>query len=160
MSLETTHNDHTISYNENNDVWQCRELDLSAKTLSTLKTKINDFDAKERKLGKNGVALLYLGDWKNTDGVKVRATMLNKAMEDGSNHAAVWISYIDSKTREKTGIHALVLDTPENHAVLAEAKNLEADAALLSKKAAAMRQNIKRLTVEELKAMALEVKPE
>lgn len=159
--ITTTHNDRPIHYDETNDEWQCPAVDVKAKTLSALKTKINDFDAKERKLG-TGVVLIKIDGYRFRSSKeiapKVRATMLDK--EATENHAAVWISHLSDGQREKTGIHALALDTPENIAILTEADRIEKQAAADNKRAEKMRADIKRITVDELKAMALEVKPQ
>jgi hypothetical protein len=161
MTLQTTHNDHLILYYEHNDEWKCASLDLSAKTLSALKTKINDFDAKERRLGK-GVVLIHVGGRRYYSGQmiapKVRATMLDK--NDLEKYPTVWISHLEGGQREKVGLHSLIVDTPENVAVLVEADRLEKEAKALEKKAEKMRADIKRVSVEEIKAMALAVKPE
>ena len=62
--IETTHNDHSIRYDEGSDEWTCSAMDLKAKSLSALKAKINDFDAKERKLG-NGVVLIHVNGYRS-----------------------------------------------------------------------------------------------
>lgn len=160
MTIQTTHNEQVCIYSEDSDKWTCSAYDLEAKSLSGLKAKINDFDAKERRLGKDGVALLYLDGFRSRAPQRVRATMLDKGIEEGSKYAAVWISGTEDKTRSKVGIHSLILDTPENIATLKESERISKDANDLLKKAEKMRSDIKRLTVEELKAMALEVKPE
>jgi hypothetical protein len=161
MTIETTHNDHPIRYDESDDEWYCPAMDLKAKTLSALKAKINDFDAKERKLG-NGVVLIHVNGYrfrsKNEIAPKVKATMLDKG--DLDKYPAVWISHVDTKQREKVGLHSLILDTPENIATLEEAFRMEQEAAATVKKAEKMKADIKRVTVEEIKAMALPVKPE
>lgn len=162
MSLQTQHNDHVIWYSEQNDEWEYSALDLSAKTLSALKTKINAFDAKERKLGDNGVELLYIGHRRFSSreplAIKVRATMLDKG--DLERYPVVWISHVETKQREKCGFHSLILNTQENMEVLAEADRLEKEAAAITKKAQAMKEAIPRITVDQVKAMALETKPE
>lgn len=161
MQITTEHNDRKITYTEHSDEWECKELDVKAKTLSALKTKINEVDAAERRLGKNGVILIHVGNYRYHKSVtypKVRATLLDKGERDGYN--AVWITHVDSKSREKVGLHSLILDTPENLATLAEADRIEKEASIMSKKADKMRDSIKRITAEEMKAMALEVKPE
>lgn len=161
MTIETTHNDHPIRYDESGDEWHCPAMDLKAKTLSALKAKINDFDAKERKLG-NGVVLIHINGYrfrsKTEIAPKVKATMLDKG--DLEKYPCVWISHLDTKQREKVGLHSLALDTRENYAALAEADRLEKEAAVMTKRAEKMRAEIKRITVEEIKAMALPVKPE
>lgn len=143
-----------------------RDLEMRSATVWSMmhrirKAKINDFDAKERKLG-NGVVLIHVNGYrfrsKNEIAPKVKATMLDKG--DLDKYPAVWISHVDTKQREKVGLHALALDTPENVATLHEAERIEKEAALMLKKAEKMRADIKRVTVEEIKAMALDVKPE
>ena len=162
MTIETTHNGKRITYGENSDDWSCGEYDLTAKTLSALKAKINDFDAKERKLGKNGVTLLKVGGYRIMSNKeifqRVRATLLDKDIEPGSNHACVWITHLDGQ-REKVILHSLIIDTPENIATLTEADRLKKEGAATIKRAEKMEADIKRLTVEEIKAMALDVKP-
>ena len=161
MTIETNHNDHPIRYDETADEWTCPAMDLKAKTLSALKAKINDFDAKERKLG-NGVVLIHVNGYRYSSqkdiAPKVRATMLDKG--DLDKYPAVWTSHVYTKQREKVGLHALALDTPENVATLHEADRIEKEAALMVNKAVKMRADIKRVTVEEIKAMSLAVKPE
>lgn len=161
--IETSHNEHKIRYNEgHSEDWECPALGLKSKSLAGLKTKLNEFDSKERKLGKNGVLLFKLEDSSfgfRPVGERVRATMLEKGIQDGDNHAVVWVTD-ESGSRSKCGTHALILDTPENMAILEEAKKIDAQSKALKEQAANMRKNIKRITIPELKAMALETKPE
>lgn len=159
--METDHNGHLIRYNEADDKWECRELDLTANCLSALKTKINDFDAKERRLGDKGVELLhvdsYRRNWSREDAAVVRATLLDKEIDFKGNHALVWITDKD-KQRQKVGLHSLMLNTPENIAVLEKAREIETKANLEIKRAQKMVADIPRMTVDQLKALALEVK--
>lgn len=159
-TIQTEHNGHAIKYDEGTDIWLCNGIDANAKTLTALKAKINDFDAKERKLGKDGVLLLKIDGYRYSNDLvqKVRATMLDKDINPGDNYATVWISHLSDKQREKVGLHILCLDTPENLAALAEADRLEKEGAALMKKGEKVRADIPRVTVEQIKAMALAVK--
>lgn len=162
MTIETTHNGKRITLNEEGDFWECREIALEAKSLSALKKKINDFDAVERRLG-SGVVLRKIDNYRSYGAKEaaplVRATMLDKDFEPGATHIAVWISHVDGGQREKVGIHSLILDTPENLAALAEESRLRREADALVKKATQVRDAIPRMTVDQIKALALEVKP-
>lgn len=161
MAIETTHNEHKIIYTHD-DEWRCIALDLEAKTLSGLKKKLNEFDSKERKLGDKGVIVLYMSNYRYTytdkPVSKVRATMLDKGESDNWN--GVWITHIDSGSREKVGLHNLMHDTPENHQTIADAEAMFKEGQAMIRKAEKMKADIPRLTKDEIKAMALEVKPQ
>lgn len=160
MSIEIMHNNNIVRYDESSDEWCCSTLGIKAKTLSALKKKLNEFDAIERKLGKNGVVMLHLGHYRyhSKKGDPVRATMLDK--EDVDKYPCVWVTHVNSKDREKVGLCNLIPNTSENIAILEEALKLETEAKALTDKADKMRRDIKRLSVAEIKAMALDVKPE
>lgn len=48
--IETEHLGFKIVYSDNRDVWFCYELDLDAPILSKLKTKIDAFERRSRKI--------------------------------------------------------------------------------------------------------------
>lgn len=155
MSLNTTHNGHEIKYDENDDEWYCRELEMKAKTLSGLKAKINEADNAERRInGKKGIKFLCLPNYGYRAGeeAEVTATMLD------ANGSAVWIK--DGPTsRKKVGVHELFEDTPEHRALLKKARDLREQASNLSKEADTAVKSIQRLTIDRLKALNLETKP-
>ncbi len=156
--ITTEHKGHTIAYDEDTNKWECRALDMSAPSLKTLQKKIDDFEAKERKLGENGVRLLFISNYRfsNKRYSEVRATMLDKS----EDFHAVWITHISNGQREKVGLHSLMLDTPENRKAIDDAEALEKEAKAMDKKAEKMKADIPRITKEQIKAMALEAKPE
>ena len=161
MMIQTTHNDKIIKYNEDGNKWECPAIDVVGASLSAVKAKINDFDAKERKLGK-GVVLRKIDNYRYGKGDQVplvRATMLDKDFEPDARHIAVWISHVDGGQREKVGLHSLILDTPENLATLKECERLSKEASELTAKELKLRADIPRVTVDQIKALALEVKP-
>lgn len=155
--IVVNHNDLRITYSEIDNEWKCHELGLNAKSLSALRDKINDVDAKERKLG-DGVKLIKLGGYKSNVEL-VMATLLDKPIEAHDRYVAVWVKHVNGGQREKLGFQVLVNDTPENRATLVESARLQKEGYEIVAKAEKMRQDIPRVTVEEIKALALEVKP-
>lgn len=107
--ITTEHNGHQIVYAENEDVWRCWGMDLEAKTLSALKTKMNAADAAARRVGNVRVFIIpsYSGDIE--EGL---VTLL-----EGDGHA--WVvppagkkEVRGRRSRAKTEISSLALDTP------------------------------------------------
>jgi hypothetical protein len=159
--IEIKHNEHSIRYDESSDLWECRSLEMEEKTLSALKTKINEFDAIERRLG-DGVSLFLLegahGYLGLANDIKVRATMLGKEIGFG-NIDGVWVSHIGSKKREKVYLKNLIYDTPRNVMDLRIADDLRKKADELYKESKNMLERIERVTVDGIKKLALETKP-
>lgn len=154
MSINTTHNGHEIGFDESEDTWYCRELELKAKSLSSLKQKINDVDNAERRInGKTGLKFLYLPSygWGREEAKVVTATLLE------GNGSAVWVK--DGSGRKKVGVHELIEDTPDNREKVKQAAALDAQAKELTEQASKLRKSIQRLTIDRLKALNLETKP-
>lgn len=159
MTVSTTYKSHVIVYNEDGNNWRTNgDIDLTASSLTALKKKIDELETVERRLGK-GVELIYLGQRYGTKEIApiCRATMLDN--EDLERYPRVWVSHAD-KTREKVGFHALCLKTQENVDALTKADELDKQAAAIRKQAEATRAGIKRITVDQIKALALETKPQ
>lgn len=121
MSLETTHAGYQIHYSENDDLWRCWELDLDAPSLSALKNKINQWDAKARRLSNIPVLILSQYDRKPSRGT---ATMIDRdggvwcAVETATRHHGV------KSERKKLKPESLILDNPEGRSAIAELQRL------------------------------------
>lgn len=144
--IKTEHAGYEIVYSENGDLWRCWNLEVEAKTLSALKTKINQCLAEARRVDNVRVWKL---DW--SGGPKLYAVTLL----DGEAHA--WVSPVDSldrkgKTRERADFDKLILDTPENRAAIEAWRALERASRAAAIAASEARDAIPRVTVEALKA--------
>jgi hypothetical protein len=149
MAIKTEHNGYEITYSENEDLWRCWTLELEAKTLSALKTKMNKLDADRRRLDMPQV-------WHLTySGPKLKKATL---IEDG----AVWLlAGGDDKRgrqREKVGLENTVIDTPANRQAIEMYVAAEEVARKAQRTAYEMRQAIPRATAADL--MALKVRTE
>ena len=106
--ITTEHNGHQIVYAENEDVWRCWGMELEAKTLTALKTKLNAADAAARRVGNVKVIVLsHYGEF--SMGV---VTLL-----EGEKHA--WVSprvpgekVLGRRSRTKVQLDERALDTP------------------------------------------------
>ncbi len=58
--IGTTYNGHEITFSEGDEVWECRELGLSAPKLSTLKAKLDEIERAARRV--DAVPVYFLGD--------------------------------------------------------------------------------------------------
>lgn len=141
--IETTHNEHKVIYREQTDTWECRPLDLSAKTLSALRTKINKVDADARRIDNIPVLILSYGG-RVTQGV---ATLI-----DGDE---AWVNEKDGNgySRRKHKLNTLIIDGPAMRAAISDARALTKAADEAGERSRAAWAAIKRVTVEDLKAI-------
>lgn len=118
--IETEHNGHHITYSENEDVWRCHALDLDAKTLSALKTKINKIDSESRRVN---VEVVY-PDRHGFGGKKVMTVLATVIDGDG-----VWTLFPEGGMRggrqtklirKKLPISCVAENTPETAAAVAK----------------------------------------
>ncbi len=152
MSIETEHNGHKITYAENEDVWRCWALDLDAKTLGALRTKINKIDAEARRVDNVNAIKVNEHGFGSHEPVEI-------VMVDGDSawvihrQQRMWRGQMEPKlVREKVKLHQLALDLPETVVAfdrLAEARAAERAATLAAREAVAA---IPRVTAAELLA--------
>lgn len=145
MRIEVIHNGHQITYAENEDVWRCWSMNVEAKTLSALKTKLNKLDADARRCNVPVLVLHHYGCGIDAIGL---ATLI-----DGNE---VWVTSKDrrgSAERRKMPMRRILLDTPDNRAAIgiAEARRKEGEA--IVKEADAMVSVLPRVTIEDLRPL-------
>lgn len=100
------HRDHLCAYDEDRDLWECEALDLKAKTLKALRTKIDQIDRADRNLGeipvwilsysgaqRPGHAVLLTEDSRSAfcvvEGRRVKESLTYLALRSPENDAAV-----------------------------------------------------------------------
>lgn len=147
MSIEIEHGGYKVRYDEQADVWRCYDLDLEAKTLSALKTKINKVDADARRV--DNVAVFKMSEHDR------RPTAAFITLID--NEKDVWISGDKVKWgkpgREKTAVTNLILDIQENRDAIQEAIRLSKIADEASTRARDARIALPRMTMDQLRAI-------
>lgn len=150
MTLETTHNDVKIEYRESNDTWEARELDLSAPTLSALRTKINAAMAASRRL--DNPAAFVVGHY--GEAVPTSLNLIDKDMKSVWCFTAEGAGNRKSIRRHKEVFNRIALDTPEVRAAIKrwqDAKKAEDDARHAQR---AAREAIPTVTLEQLRALS------
>lgn len=105
MTPTTKHNEHEISYNEDDNSWRRPSLSVEASSLAALRAKINKIDADARRIDVPVLFRDYSG-WN-----RGRATLF-----EGDRY--VWVS--QGKTRRKEGVSGVIFDTTENRAIISE----------------------------------------
>lgn len=140
--IETTYLDQRIVYAENEDVWRCWALDIEAPTLSALKEKIRKVDADARRMDRPALHFEYNG---------TKPTLCTIVMLDAERDK-VWITKKEGGTlrRHKVTLDRIVLDTPENRALIAEFQALAREAEAARAKSDAARAKIPSPTRDEL----------
>lgn len=153
MTIETEHNGRKITYAENQDVWRCWAMNVEAKTLTALKSKLDKIDADARRID---ATRAYLLDHHGEKLTPVTVTLIAKPAEGGFRSReplapAVHITHEGGGKREKVDLSRLVRPTREAKAAVEawrDAKRVRDDANEKVKIAAAA---IPRMTLDDLK---------
>lgn len=148
MKVETTHNGHTIRYDEDEDMWACEAMSLKARSLSGVKTKLSKIDADARRI--NAPVLMITRYSSTKVGKEANAVLVDV----DKKHVFVMVG----GRREKVEIDEVVVDTPENRALFAELEAARLAATAASNRIAAMTRTIPRATVEGLLKLGSEPK--
>ena len=143
--IEFEHNGYSIRFDERDDKWECYELKVASKSLKAVKAEINKIDADARRL--EAVRLIELRSYETR---QMTGTLM-------AGESSVWCMVKgrgnEAPRREKASLANLVLDTPENRAVIAQAQALARQARELGQARADLLAAIPRVTAEELKAI-------
>ena len=149
-TLKTEHDGYELVYDDRDDVWWCRSLSLSNRSLKRLKAEIGKTLARSRRL--DNPALLFIERYHG--GRPATGTLID------AGGKAVWCMVKPRHNgdntppeREKVPLSDLVLDTKENRARLAEARLLDAEAGALRETAKAIRAAIPRVTLADLRSI-------
>lgn len=155
--LTTEYAGHAIVYDENRDLWRCRSLDLEAKTLSALKTKVGKVVADARRIS---VPVLVKDGTYGTSFKEANVLMLDAdgtsawaAVEDYVTARGGWGRGTKQMTRRKFPIVNLVEITPETEARIAELKARAEEVREAQDRQRAADAAIPRLTVERLREL-------
>lgn len=119
--IETEHMGHPIRYGENSNEWTAPGLDLTASSLSALKTKINQWDAAKRRVSNMPVLTLahnMAHGWGNELFEEATAVLLDA---DGTS---IWVNKPSLRhgvkgDRVKMPFDRVALDNEHNRASLA-----------------------------------------
>ncbi len=135
--------DHFVHYDESDDLWKCRQLSLSASSLSAMRRKIRLVVNEQRRVDKVPVLVL--------EGYRIAFTEATLTLIDGDEG---WIGQPGHKqrapTRSRVSLSDLMLDTPANREVILQ---LQAETISLNNSLAAVMQNYRslpRLTPEKV----------
>lgn len=136
------HNGYTIRYREDENVWSCYALSLEAKSLKSLRQKINEIDAVQRRVD-------------NVKAINVRNYGGNTPCEITLIHDEheCWIKERGrngSSSRSKTSFNSLVLDNEENRAALATLKAAKEVAEKADQRATDLARALPRVTRAQL----------
>lgn len=150
--IETEHAGYAIRYDEHNDLWHCRSLDVQAKTLSALKTKIGAIDADARRV--DNAPAIIAPRWGGSAPTACKIVMLD------SGGADAWVVVEEQETyrgerrtvlkRQKAKIGDLIADTPENRVLLAEAHKAQNAASAARDAERAAWEAIPRMTHDQI----------
>jgi hypothetical protein len=99
------HNEHEVSYHEDDNSWRCPSLSVEASSLAALRAKINKIDADARRINVSVLVRDYSG-WN-----AAQATLFE-------GDRSVWVS--QGKSRRKEAVSGVIFDTPENRAIISE----------------------------------------
>ena len=119
MSLKTEHHGNGIEFNVDSELWECRGLELQAKSLKALKTKIDKVLSVERRMDNLPVLVMgassYMRDYSVTRGT---ATLFDTKSRFGGPQ--VWVNLIKGNEveRKKLGLTSVWIDNAENRALL------------------------------------------
>ncbi len=151
--LTVEHNGWEIRYSENEDVWRCWAADVEHAKLSVVKQKLNAISAHDRRI--DAVPVFIIDLWGTV--TEATATLLT---DDGRG---VWTTRMrtvkrfdghrTTKEREKRPLDSVILDTPENRALIAKATHLREVARKASAVADDANKAIPRATLETLKGL-------
>lgn len=152
--VKTEHNGYEIEFSEHQDLWSCRSLELSDKSLKRLRTKINQVSAQARRL--DTIPLLSVTSY-NDKVSPVTGVLIDS---DGKNVWCLgsrWGGTVKGNAppeRFKVDATSLVHDTPEHRQIVVEAKNIEREADGLRAKARAMLEALPRIDLATMQGIS------
>lgn len=161
MSLSTTYKGRTCSYSENQDTWDCYDLEFYGfATLTALKRKIDTHERKKRKLAE--LIPAYRIDYSGSvDRVAIsviadKEVKQTHSFQRGVTPGSAWVLREAptgrTKERSKETLDRLVPATPENEVMLRTYRTLREQAEAARKAAEAFGKTIPRFTYDELVA--------
>lgn len=156
--LETEYRGYTIRYVENQDVWRCHVLDMDGETLTQLKNKIGRYLAKVAKTAEV-IPAFYAAYSERFEPCFIVSL---SAKKNYRGEDQVW-TYSEREERWRGGTrtvkdrkqHAatdIILDTPENRTLIADAERLIRLAKAAKDQATAAVKSIPRVDTTTLKA--------
>lgn len=155
--IETEFRGYAIRYSENQDVWRCHTLDMDGVTLTQLKNKIGRYLAKIAKTAEAipAIHVEYGDGFKPCFIVAVANTVSYRKQPEVWTYTEREESYRGGgkrtvKYRKKYEASTLILDTPENQTLVAEAVRLVGLARLARKTAEDAIEAIPRIDVSTL----------
>jgi hypothetical protein len=157
MRIETEFRGYAIYYSENEDVWRCHALDMDAETLTKLKNKIGRYLARIAKTAESIPAFhVAYGDSFHPCNIVSVSNSLNYKKEPEvwtfTERQEMWRGeYRTVRDRKKYDASSIILDTPENRVLIAEAERLRAIERHAKKEADAAARIIPRVDVSTLR---------
>lgn len=146
------HNGHRVSYDEDDNTWECSSLNLSASSLKALRQKINAIDLAVRRV--DNVRALHISSY----GSEVEPCIITSIV-DAKN---CWTTTVrtrgrrlgggeyTAKEREQCAFESLALDNEDTKLAIARWKRAEAKSREAGNAAEAAKKAIPRLTRAQL----------
>lgn len=136
-TITVNEKEYEVHYSEHNDVWEQRDLKISAAKLSGLKKQIQEIDKKERRVS---VGIISLGGYRPEKGT---LTLISADGEEG------YCTMADG-TKCKRALQTLAMDNEFNVAILQESIDKERKAVEDQRAAKKLRDGIPRIKIEDL----------
>lgn len=138
-AMEVEHAGFKIRYQENENKWRCWELDIDGPQLSTVKAKINNLMAAERRIVPTQA--VHWATYSAPEIVLITMVAATKPDRHGVSREArqVWASS-DKNDRKKYQIEYLYPLDLEMLAILAQHRTLAAQSTILNKKISDLRE--------------------
>lgn len=146
MQIEVEHNGEKLAYSENRSLWYCHALNLEAPQLATLKTKVNAFLAKQRRVA--GIECLFREYSGNNRFERGKIVLIDG---DGKH---IWVEGNNGRRKITPDNAWLVND--DNMAKMEAFKVLRDEAREANKKANDALEAIPRVTIDGLRSLKIE----
>lgn len=147
--IEAKHGEHKIQYDEESNTWLCRAMKCSAPSLGELRTKLNNEDREDRRIGNLRAFSMDRGH--EDEESEVIITMVDTSRH-GVNGYRVGRENI--KKREYFSLHSLVILNEKNTPKIERYKKATAAMNAAEKEVGAARNALPHPTIEELKKLS------
>jgi hypothetical protein len=175
--IELEYNGRELMFREDDDEWYCQALKLKAKSLSSLKRKIDKLDGEARRVS---APVIIVGDrgYYSTEGERAKIVMLAKASDweslrydeqpeklaglQSRRAPTVWVMRQRGNgpaERTKVRLDNCAAPTESTFASLREVERLRGEAKGLAKAADSIIAAIPRLTIDDLKPQGVKEDP-
>ncbi len=160
MTMTIEHNGRDLTFREDDETWSCREMNMTAKSLKALKSKLDKFDGQARKVS---APVLVIDHWGKTERAEIVMIAKPKDWEktyQGSRYVgvpSVWVTKVNGNKveRSKQKLENCLAINTENQVILDSVTTKRNEIARLEGEAKALLASIPRITIEELTTRAV-----